>query len=521
MFIFEAQEIRHYVRDRLLLDVEKLQIQPHDRIGLVGRNGSGKSTLLQVMSGETSADEGKIIRSTQCELLPQLKADTAGKSGGEITQTYILKALQSSAGLLLADEPTTNLDTDHIEWLEKKLKEWQGAFLLVSHDRIFLDQLCTVIWEIDEGKITVYKGGYTSYIEQKEREKRQKEHAYEKYEKEKKKLIEAVKLKEEKAQRAAKTPDKVSRSEANITGAKPYFAKKQKKLQQTVSAMETRLDQLEKVEKTKELPPLKMNLLNEHTIKQKIILRAENLEGRIEGRLLWQKTSFHIRSGDKTAVIGPNGSGKTTFIKKIIQQEEGITVSSSVKIGYFSQNLNILEEEKSILENVQSSSSQSGTLIRTVLARMRFFDSEVFKKVKVLSGGERVKTALAKLFVSDINMLVLDEPTNFLDTEALEALEGLLKEYKGTILFVSHDRQFIQNIADHLIEIRSGALTYFAGNYKSYTEAPIQQSRQEEEDDRLLLDTKITEVLSRLSVEPSAALEDEFQQLLKKKKKLK
>jgi pleuromutilin/lincosamide/streptogramin A transport system ATP-binding/permease protein len=275
------------------------------------------------------------------------------------------------------------------------------------------------------------------------------------------------------------------------------------------------------VEKTKELPPLKMNLLNEHTIKQKIILRAENLEGRIEGRLLWEKTSFDIRSGDKTAVIGPNGSGKTTFIKKIIHQEEGITVSPSVKIGYFSQNLTILEEEKSILENVQASSSQSGTLIRTVLARMHFFDNEVFKKVKVLSGGEKVKTALAKLFVSDINMLVLDEPTNFLDTEALEALEGLLKEYEGTILFVSHDRQFIQNIADYLIEIRSGELTNFTGNYKSYTENQLKQNRQEEEDDRLILDTKITEVLSRMSVEPSDALEDEFQQLLKKKKKLK
>ncbi|WP_147803860.1 Vga family ABC-F type ribosomal protection protein [Alkalicoccus halolimnae] len=520
MLLFEAQEIRHYVQDRLLLDIDNLQINPNDRIGLVGRNGCGKTTLLQIINGEVVPEKGTIMKNTSSELLPQLKPTDTTKSGGEITQDYIQQTLNRKAELLLADEPTTNLDTDHIEWLEKKLGEWQGAFLLVSHDRTLLDALCSTIWEIGEGKVTVYQGGYSAYTEQKKIEHRQAQLAYEKYEQEKKKLKEAVKSKEEKAQRAVKTPKNVSGSEARITGAKPYFAKKQKKLQKTAAAMETRLEKLEKVEKVKELPPLKMNLLNESAFKKRIVLRVEKTAGRIGSRILWDEISFLFRGGDKLAVIGPNGSGKTTLVKKILRQEEGITLSPSVKTGYFSQNLNILDEEKTILENVQSSSAQNETLIRTVLARMRFFNEEVHKKVNVLSGGERVKTALAKLFVSDINMLILDEPTNFLDTEALEALEKLLKDYEGSIIFVSHDRQFIENIADHILEIRRGKIKFFEGNYKDYKQSETKEKRHTKQDDYLVLETKISEVLSRLSVEPSEALEKEFHKLLKEKREL-
>lgn len=203
-----------------------------------------------------------------------------------------------------------------------------------------------------------------------------------------------------------------------------------------------------------------------------------------------------------------------------MNQEYGIKLSPAVKIGYFSQNLNILDTEKSIIENVQSSSKQDETLIRTVLARMHFFRDDVYKWVGVLSGGERVKVALTKLFLSDINTLVLDEPTNFLDMEAVEALESLLKEYEGSVIFVSHDRRFIENIATRILTIRNQKIELFEGNYQQYKLNQVGKTRDTKEDKLLLLETKISEVLSRLSIEPSEELEIEFQKLLKEKREL-
>ncbi|WP_144463036.1 Vga family ABC-F type ribosomal protection protein [Siminovitchia fortis] len=520
MALLEAANIKHYIKDRLLFDIDQLEIHKNDRIGLVGRNGSGKTTLLNILSGKLKPEQGIVIQHVTNELLPQLKRTDTTKSGGEVTQEYINEVLIKNPEILFADEPTTNLDTEHIEWVERKLAGWTGAFVIVSHDRAFLDTLCTTIWEINEGKIKEYKGNYSDYAEQKELEHRQKQLAYEKYEQKKRQLEDALKTKERKAEKATKAPKKVSKSEAKITGAKPYFAKKQKKLQKTAKAIETRLEKLEKVEKVKESPPLKMNLPNEDTFKDRIILRAENVPGTIGDRVLWNKTSFHIRGGEKLAIIGPNGSGKSTLVKKMINQEEGITISPSMKMGYFSQNLNILDVEKSILENVSSTSKQDETFIRTVLARLQFFRDDVYKAVGVLSGGERVKAALAKIFLSDVNTLILDEPTNFLDIEAVGALESLLKEYEGTVIFVSHDRRLIENVATRILAIQNGKIDLFEGTFKQYNEAKRKKTKDIHEDQRLVLETKITEVLSRLSIEPSDELEREFQRLLMEKKKL-
>lgn len=519
MILLEAHHLKQYIGDRLLFDIDQLRIYEHDRIGLVGKNGSGKTTLLEILSGKRKAEEGHVVCHATCELLPQLKRTDTVKSGGEVTQEYINQAFLKNPKIIFADEPTTNLDTDHIEWLEKKLSQWQGAFVLVSHDRAFLDALCTTIWELNDGKLTEYPGNYSDFSERKKSELEQKKQAYEQYEKKKRQLEEALRERERRAERAVKTPKKVSRSEAKITGAKPYFAKKQKKLQKTAKAIETRIEKLEKVEKVYEAPPLKMNLPNEEAVSGRIIIRVEDLAGVIGKRVLWEAASFYVHGGEKLAIIGPNGSGKTTFVKKIIAREKGITVSPAVKIGYFSQNLNILDGEKNILENVSHDSKHDETLIRTVLARMHFFRDDVYKPVKVLSGGERVKTALAKLFLSDINTLILDEPTNFLDMEAVKALESLLKEYEGTVIFVSHDRRLIENIATAIVEIRNRKMEYFKGTYREYKNYQP-ENRDDAEDRRLVLETKISEVLSRLSIEPSEELEQEFQRLLAEKKKL-
>lgn len=521
MIIMEVNNLKYYIRDRLLIEIDKLSIQNNDRIGLVGHNGSGKTTLLELLAGKYEPDEGAIITDTSGELLPQLKNTNTTKSGGEVTQEYINKSLAKKTGLLLADEPTTNLDTEHIEKFEKQLSRWQGAIVIVSHDRTFLDSLCTAIWAIDDaGKVKEYKGNYTDYTNQKKLEITQRESAYENYQQKKRQLENALEIKEQKAQRATKKPKKVSPSEARITGAKPYFAKKQKKLQKTAKAIETRLEKLEKVEKVREIPAIKMDLPNQEAITGSTILRIEELKASVKDRILWSPSSFHVRGGDKIAIIGRNGVGKTTLLKKIVSNEPGVTTSANMKTGYFSQNLDVLDKDQSIFENVSSTSKQDETLIRTVLARLHFYRDDVYKKVDVLSGGERVKVAFAKIFVSDVNMLILDEPTNFLDIEAVEALEGLLQNYKGTILLVSHDRRFIQTIANRILIIENEEIKIYEGNYENYKNHIPKEEADSQEQELLLIETKITEILSRLSLEPSEDLEEEFQNLLKRKRRI-
>ena len=520
VLLLETNHIQHYVKDRLLLDTNPLRINVGDRVGLVGTNGSGKTTLLKILAKKLKPDKGVITLYAHTDLLPQLKRTDSTKSGGEITQEYIQEILNDSPALLLADEPTNNLDTNHVQWFENRLKNWQGAYVIVSHDRSFLDNLCSRIWEIENGKITEYTGNYSDYKQQKELEKEQRQVAYEKYEKKKRQLEEAIQLKEERAQRATKKPKNVSNSEYRQKGAKTHYANKQKNLQKTATAFKTRLEQMETVEKQKEHNPIEMNVLHDEKITGRIIIRIENVSGKIKDRILWEETHFYVHGGDKVAVIGANGSGKTTLLRKIINQSDGITVAPSVKIGYFAQNLNILDNKKSILENVKITSKQDEALIRTVLARLHFFDDDVHKLIHVLSGGERVKVALAKLFVSEANTLILDEPTNYLDIEALEALETLLKEYDGTVIFVSHDRTFVKNIANRIIEIKDHSLNIFDGDYKAYIEHQSQKESDANEDELLLIETKISEVLSRLSAESSETLEKEFQKLLKEKQRL-
>lgn len=518
MLLLEAHHIQHTVKEQLLFRAEHLQIHQGDRIGLVGRNGSGKTSLLHILAGACSPEEGTVHRHVRCGLLPQLKPNISHKSGGEITQAYIQAALKEAPSLLLADEPTTHLDTAHIEWLEKQLSQWHGAFIVVSHDRAFLDTLCTKIWAIEEGKVNFYKGNYSSYEMHKKLEQRRQAEAYETYERKRKQLEEALKLKNEKAERAVKKPKSIQLSEAR--NAKPYFAKKQKKLQQNAKAIETRLEKMEKVEKPRELPPLKMDLPESEQLKGRIIIRVDDLEGRAPDRLLWNKTSFTIRGGDKLAVVGPNGSGKTTFLRKLIMETDGVRISPAVKIGYFSQNLSILDVRRSILDNVSASSKHDQALIRTVLGRLHFFRDDVHKPVQVLSGGERVKVALAKVFLSEVNTLVMDEPTNFLDIEATTALESLLQEYEGTIVFVSHDRTFVEQIANRVLSINRQQIELTEGGLSQVKPNKPQLAHVELEERRLVIETKITEVLSRLSIEPSDELEREFQQLLAEKRRL-
>lgn len=519
MMLLQANDLTYEIQDRVLLDIDHLEIRQGDRIGLVGPNGSGKTTLLEILAQKKQGHEGSHVKLFgTCALIPQLKDATLNASGGEITQAAINDALQKDPGLLLADEPTANLDLEHVQQLEKRISNWNGAFVIVSHDRMFLDIVCTTIWELRDGKVITYKGNYSNYASQKELEEKNQRDAYDHYEKEKRKLEKARIMKEQQAQRATKIPKSVSPSERRILGAKTHYGTIQRKLQKSASAIDKRMDQLKRVEKVNELPAIKMNLPHAEVSTERIIIRALQVEGAIKERTLWEKATFDVRGGDKVAIIGANGSGKTTLLKKIINKDEQIRVSPSVKIGYFSQQIDQLQLGQTILENVQSTAIQDETTIRIVLARLRFMDDDVFKKIADLSGGERVKVVFAKLFVSDINTLILDEPTNFLDIEAVEALEKLLQQYEGTILFTSHDRQFVQKIATRIFSIENQKIHIFEGTYEQFNRAD--QAPGEKEEKRLLLETKITEVLSKLSIEPTEELDEDFNALLAEKEKL-
>ncbi|MUV39008.1 Iron-chelate-transporting ATPase [Lentibacillus sp. JNUCC-1] len=514
MQLLNINEVTHDINGERLLNIDQLQIRTADRIGVVGKNGSGKTTLMNLLSGEIELQTGFIEKHGSCQLLPQIKNDHAFKSGGEITQSYIDKAVAAKPDILLADEPTANLDTSHIEKLEQQFDRWQGALVIVSHDRTFLDKLCNKIWEIADTKITTYTGNYSAYEAERELALRHKEEAHHAYVQKKKQLERALELKRKKAAQATKNP------EAHQARATPYYAKKQKKLYTTANAIQTRIDKLEKVEKVKEEPPLQMSLPNAETLGDRIIIRVNNLEGFAGNKELWKKTTFHINAGNKVGIVGKNGTGKTTFLKQLVQEKEGITVSPAVKMGYFSQNLDILDQEKSILENVKGTSEQDETLIRVVLGRLHFFRDDVFKPVKVLSGGERVKVSFAKIFLSQINTLVLDEPTNFLDIQGVEALESLLEDFPGTVIFASHDRRLLERVAKRLLVIEQQQLSIFEGDYVTYQNEETIEKPDKINTEQMIIDNKITEVLGKLSFESSPELEKEYQELLEQKRNI-
>lgn len=526
MTVINIHHIKATIGNRDLLDIKNMQVQANDRIGIVGKNGSGKSTLFKILTGEIEADIENFSVNGTIAMLPQLKTSTTYKSGGEVSQDAIVRVLKQAPRILLADEPTTNLDTSHVEWVEKKLNQFQGTLLLVSHDRTLLDKVCTKIWELEDGNITEYSGNYSDYVAQKENEQKHQQKEYDKFKQKEQQLKQAISQKEQQAARATKIPKKVSLSEARQKGAQTYYTGKQQKLHQNTKALETRLEKLETVERPKEEKPIKMTLPNARAFKHKTIIRADKLKGSASDKTLWAPATFFLKGGDKVGIIGPNGSGKTTLLKKVMQNaEENLYVSPAVKIGYFAQNMEILNVEKSVIENVKESSKQTETLIRTVLARLGFIEEDVYKKVKVLSGGERVKVALAKIFVSDCNTLILDEPTNFLDIYALEALEALLKDYDGTLLVVSHDRQFISAIATKILAFEDKYLQLFDGPYEDYVNRSTFETRDVKKEQLMKIEWAITSVLSQLGdpmlgADQKEALDAKFQELLKEKRAL-
>lgn len=482
MFLLQARNLKKSFGARTLFSVGKLEIHDGDRIGLVGANGAGKSTLLNILCGGESADEGTVDRRCRIALVRQsgepegegdgrllrewAVADSARKSGGERTRAALAAAFSRGDPLLFADEPTTNLDLDGIERLQKQLCDYPGAVVLVSHDRALLDRVCTAVWAIEEETVRVFPGGYSDWIAERDRERAYRQFEYEQYRSEKARLLAEARSLREQARGMRKMPKRMGLSEARLhKGAAPV---PQGTVEARAKALSRRAARLDAKERPESLPEVRMALGAAHPVTAKTAARIEGLTVRYGARTVLNDASFSLPTGSHTVMLGPNGAGKTTLVEHLMRGGDCARFASGVKAGYFSQNHEVLDPEKTVLENARADSGFAEHEVRTILANLGIAGDDVHKRVSALSGGERAKAVFARLLASDCNLLLLDEPTNHLDLYAAEALVGLLKKWRGTLLVVTHDRRLVGEMAERLLFVENGGVTAFEGGWNAW-----------------------------------------------------
>lgn len=517
-------------------------IEAREKLALIGVNGAGKSTLFHILRGEMEPDEGQIFiqKNLRIGYLPQTadyqsdnriedelltvfkplqemeaemrsleqimqsgasteQMDRYSKllhdfeeqngygyhsmvrgvlnglgfeeeeyqlpinylSGGQKTRIMLGKLLLQAPDLLLLDEPTNHLDIESISWLESYLAAYKGAAIIISHDRYFLDKLCTKTMEIERGVATVYNGNYSYYIG--EKEVRQK-----------------VAMREYEAQQT-----EIKRQEEIITKLRGYGMEK---FIRRAQSREKILDKMELIDRPTELNA-SMNLHFTPSIQSaEIVLTAQEVSKQFDGRELFRGANFQIRRGERVALIGANGIGKTTLFKMIMGQLSptygDLHLGVKVYPGYYDQTQENLSPEKSILDEIYDSyPNLTIPQIRNILGSFLFRGDDVFKQIKTLSGGEKARVSLCKIMLGDANFLLLDEPTNHLDIISREILESNLVSYEGTLLFISHDRYFINQVATRIIELTPDEIIPYLGNYDFYLEhrRVIEQKKQEEQ----------------------------------------
>ena len=470
--LLKAQNIKKEYGIQEILEIDTLQIEDFDRIGLVGKNGAGKSTLMSILAGDLEPDEGYVKRFCPIARIRQSQEakgpvqgsyisrlglkDSAVKSGGERTRLAIGAAFSQNAPLLMADEPTTNLDLEGILLLEKMMAGFRGAILLISHDRALLDRICTTIWELEDGKLRVFEGNYSQWTAQKERERNFEQFQYDQYQKEKKRLTQNIRDFREQSRQMIKPPKQMSSSEWMLY--KGGAAVRQGHVQARTRATLSRLEHLEKRERPAQLPEVSMKLPDSKKIRARYAISVRDLTIQYGEKTVFQKLNFFLPSGTRTVIAGPNGSGKSSLIRAILDRVPGVSITSEASIAYLSQDQDTLNPKKTVLENVLADAAFPEHICRAVLDNLCMSPLDIKKPVFLLSGGERVKTALAKVLVSGCNLLILDEPTNHIDVYTMAGLEHLLSSYDGTLLAVSHDRAFIEHVADQVYVMKDGRL---------------------------------------------------------------
>ena len=479
--ILEARNIRKGYGERELFFIDSMTVYDGERIGITGQNGAGKSTLIRILAGEDEPDEGTVRRFGETALIRQqgipeeggngiyrslfrAQDNRNGLSGGEQTRSRIAAAFSAHPRLLLADEPSTDLDEEGLQTLRQQLESFRGTMILISHDRTLLRQFCTRIWWLDGGKVTDFPGGYDAFTEERQRRREREQFEYDQYKTEQKRLKESAQRMAERASAVKKAPSRMGNSEARLHKRESTDAILQ--ISHAKRTLQNRMEKMEKKEKPAPLPEIRMKLGVNSPVGAKTVLEVRCGRMTAGGRVLLENTGFVLPAGSRTALTGENGCGKTTLLTAMAGVSSGevsfsgsIRFNPQVKTGWFDQHHErTLREDRSVLENIMEDSPHPQTLARTVLSCLGFAREDAFKPVAVLSGGEKAKTAMAKLLLQDLNLLVLDEPTNHLDLFTLEALEELLTGYGGTVLFVSHDEVFTQKVSTRRIRFENRKL---------------------------------------------------------------
>ncbi len=445
---------KSYIGKDVLRDVS-FHIEDKEKCAIVGINGSGKTTLIRCILGEEEPDSGIIAISKDKKIgyLAQQHADMEHDdeeydtlSGGQKTKKRLEEILQDKPDLLILDEPTNHLDIDSIQWLEKVLKRYDGAVLLVSHDRYFLDKVVVKIVDLENGRARMYRGNYSDYAE-------------------KKKMIRDAELKAYLNQQ-----EDIRHQEAVIDKLKQFNREKSIK---RAESREKLLAKVERLEKPEELND-EMRLSLEPGIQSgNDVLSVKDLSKSFDEKKLFSNVSFEIKRGEHIAVIGANGTGKTTLLKILngmLPADTGsFRLGTNVEIGYYDQEHAVLHMDKTIFDEIQDEyPDMNNTRVRNVLAAFLFSGDDVSKRIGDLSGGEKGRVSLAKLMLSNANFLILDEPTNHLDIQGKEVLEDAVNNYGGTILYVSHDRYFINKTATRILELFENRFDNYIGNYDYY-----------------------------------------------------
>ena len=530
--ILSCQNIsKAFVENQVLKNVS-FHIEDHEKAAIVGINGAGKTTLLRIIVGEMTPDDGQVVLArdktlgylaqnstvdtshTIYEELLSVKADllrleekirecennmkhaegdaledlmkqytslthafetgggylyrselvgvlkglgftedefskpVATLSGGQKTRVALGRLLLQNPDLIILDEPTNHLDMNSIAWLETYLLNYKGAVLIVSHDRYFLDRIAGKVIEIDQSKATTFMGNYSDYAVKKEQLRIAAWNAYMNQQRE------------------------IKHQEEVIEKLKSFNREKSIK---RAESREKMLDKIEVIEKPSEVRTDMKLTLTPRILSGNDVLTVEHLAKSFDSHKLFTDVNFEIKRGEHVAIIGDNGSGKTTLLKilnGLVPADQGtFRLGSNVEIGYYDQEHHVLHSDKTLFEEISDDYPYlNNTQIRNVLAAFLFTGEDVFKRISDLSGGERGRVSLAKLVLSNANFLILDEPTNHLDIMSKEILEDALNGYEGTILYVSHDRYFINRTAHRILDLTEGQFVNYVGNYDYYLE---------------------------------------------------
>ncbi|MGG4127470.1 ribosomal protection-like ABC-F family protein [Paenibacillus illinoisensis] len=426
-------------------------------------------------------------------------------SGGQKTKARLAGLLVSKPQFLILDEPTNHLDEDSMRWLEEWLSNYTGTLLFVSHDRTFIDQVATGVIEFNPQTLTKYKGGYSDYKVHKERERREQETLYRKQELERKALEETIRNYQEWFHKAHNSAADV---EVKITQS--FYKAKANKNISRYHAKQKQLERLEneRVEKPRDAVKLNMELQVDTLAARQLLEMRDVCFAYPGGHPLFHNLGIAVGRGDRLAVRGPNGTGKTTLLKLMIgelEPEQGVVRRHpQLKIGYFSQELEGLPENQTLLDSLLSLPSMTQSAARTILGCFLFTREDVFKRIGNLSMGEKCRVAFLRLYFGGANLLVLDEPTNYLDIDTQEVMENVLKQASGALVLVSHDRMLTKMLANRLLDLEPGGkVTVFEGGVLDWEESKkLRDSslgQRESDDERLRLEMRLSELLSPMS----------------------